>query len=283
MPRPSEAETEAGFINPILACLDWEHRRSRNLDAAENTSRTRPVPRPGNHRESASLRSVDRFRSAQSSSRTRRKTGRSTVPTAAAKLRPTDLAVSGPRRGESGGLVRWGLLTNGRFWRLYWAQARARAEGFVEIDLRPWSAIARPAGLRLPVFSARRRQASLAARLHAAVRRDALIPQGRGHRAFSIAPSTKAAFTNNASPKRCRAPFGRSFPSWSRRSARRPPSPRPNDPSLARRCPRSQPAAALSPLVPALCRRSRPAAGPARRLSRVRDPTVRDMAAAIGR
>jgi len=27
------------------------------------------------------------------------------------------------------------LLTNGRSWRLYWAQARARAEGFIEINL----------------------------------------------------------------------------------------------------------------------------------------------------
>ena len=36
---------------------------------------------------------------------------------------------------QSGGAVRWGLLTSGRAWRLYWAQARARAEGFVEVDL----------------------------------------------------------------------------------------------------------------------------------------------------
>ena len=37
--------------------------------------------------------------------------------------------------GISGGAVRWGLLTNGRFWRLYWAGARARAEGFIGLDL----------------------------------------------------------------------------------------------------------------------------------------------------
>ena len=36
---------------------------------------------------------------------------------------------------QSGGKLRWGLLTNGWFWRLYWAQARSRAEGFIELDL----------------------------------------------------------------------------------------------------------------------------------------------------
>ena len=35
----------------------------------------------------------------------------------------------------SGGGVRWGLLTNGRTWRLYWHGARSRAEGFVGFDL----------------------------------------------------------------------------------------------------------------------------------------------------
>ncbi|MFN8891347.1 MAG: hypothetical protein ACK5WA_03175, partial [Alphaproteobacteria bacterium] len=35
----------------------------------------------------------------------------------------------------SGGAVRWGLLTNGRFWRLYFHGARSRAEGFVGFDL----------------------------------------------------------------------------------------------------------------------------------------------------
>lgn len=41
----------------------------------------------------------------------------------------------GRAEAQSGGTLRWGLLTNGRFWRLYWAQARVRAEGFVEIEL----------------------------------------------------------------------------------------------------------------------------------------------------
>jgi hypothetical protein len=35
----------------------------------------------------------------------------------------------------SDGAVKWGLLTSGRFWRLYSARAAARAEGFIEIEL----------------------------------------------------------------------------------------------------------------------------------------------------
>ncbi len=37
--------------------------------------------------------------------------------------------------GIAGSTVRWGLLTNGRFWRLYFAGARARDDDFVEIEL----------------------------------------------------------------------------------------------------------------------------------------------------
>jgi hypothetical protein len=36
---------------------------------------------------------------------------------------------------QSDGAVQWGLLTSGHYWRLYWANARARAEGLIEFDL----------------------------------------------------------------------------------------------------------------------------------------------------
>ncbi len=35
----------------------------------------------------------------------------------------------------SAGRLRWGILTNGRWWRLYWQGARSRAEEFLELDL----------------------------------------------------------------------------------------------------------------------------------------------------
>ena len=35
----------------------------------------------------------------------------------------------------TGGKLRWGILTNGTKWRLYWAGARSVSEEFLEIDL----------------------------------------------------------------------------------------------------------------------------------------------------
>ncbi len=35
----------------------------------------------------------------------------------------------------TGGALRWGILTNGTRWRLYWAGARSISEEFLEIDL----------------------------------------------------------------------------------------------------------------------------------------------------
>ena len=35
----------------------------------------------------------------------------------------------------TGGALRWGILTNGSRWRLYWAGARSISEEFLEVDL----------------------------------------------------------------------------------------------------------------------------------------------------
>jgi hypothetical protein len=137
MPRPSEAETEAQFIFPMFSHLGWEYlpqqepgRGHRDIADAllfiDPEAKARALP----------LHSADRFR-----------LGSVVVENEARDTR-LDRASSGHEapssqilrylsRAEvqSGGSLRWGLLTNGRFWRLYWAHARARAEGFIEIDL----------------------------------------------------------------------------------------------------------------------------------------------------
>jgi hypothetical protein len=45
---------------------------------------------------------------------------------------------------QSEGRIRWGILTNGRFWRLYYNRARSKSEDYLEIDL--------PLALELPGF-----------------------------------------------------------------------------------------------------------------------------------
>jgi hypothetical protein len=137
MPKPSEAETEAEFIFPALNLLGWHHlpqqepgRGHRDIadallfltDAAKHGARP--------------LATADRFKRGavvvENEARDTpldRASGKHEAPSSQI-LRYLSRAET-----QSDGAVRWGLLTSGRFWRLYWAQARARAEGFVEFDL----------------------------------------------------------------------------------------------------------------------------------------------------
>jgi hypothetical protein len=51
----------------------------------------------------------------------------------------------------SDGAVRWGILTNGAVWRLYWQGARSRSEEFLQFDL---AALAAVAGVNAELFAA---------------------------------------------------------------------------------------------------------------------------------
>ncbi len=136
--KPSEAETEADFIYPVLDLLHWQRL-------------TQQEPGKGRRDIADELLFLSEDAKAQASS----------LPLTADRFRhgvvvveneardtPMDRA-SGKNEGPSSqllrylsrsdtvsdGAVRWGLLTSGRFWRLYWNRAPARAEGFVEFDL----------------------------------------------------------------------------------------------------------------------------------------------------
>ncbi len=137
MPRPNEAETEAEFIFPVLDLLGWQHLPQQEpgrgrRDIADALLFTSPEAKDQARR----LQPADRFRLG------------AVVVENEAKDTPLDRASGngetpssqivrylGRAEAQSGGALRWGLLTNGRYWRLYWANARARAEGFVEFDL----------------------------------------------------------------------------------------------------------------------------------------------------
>ena len=137
MQRPSEAETEGEFIFPVLDRLGWRHltqqepgRGRRDVadallfldDAAKAAAR--------------SLTGPERFKrgavvveNEARDTKLDRATGSHEAPSSRI-LRYLSRADT-----QSDGAVRWGLLSNGRFWRLYWSQARARAEGFIEFEL----------------------------------------------------------------------------------------------------------------------------------------------------
>ncbi|MGA9864994.1 MAG: restriction endonuclease [Acetobacteraceae bacterium] len=138
MRRPSEAETESVFIFPVLDLLGWRHlpqqepgRGRRDIadallfldDAALAKAR-------------ATHQTADRFRlgavvveNEARGTLLDRASGKNETPSTQI------IRYLGRAESQSGGVLRWGLLSNGRFWRLYWANARARAEGFLELDL----------------------------------------------------------------------------------------------------------------------------------------------------
>ena len=137
MPRPNEAETEAEFIFPMLDRLGWSH-----LPQQEPGRGRRDVAdallflRPADKEEARTLPAVERFkRGAVVVENEARDTKLDRAGGGGEAPSTQILRYLGRAEGQSGGALRWGLLTNGRSWRLYWAQARARAEGFVELDL----------------------------------------------------------------------------------------------------------------------------------------------------
>lgn len=146
---PSEANTERDLIDPLLGLLGWR------FSVQEKVSRFGRSDVPdyllfrdeGAKAEAARLpRPADRYR-----------LGASMVEAKAWEL-PLDRA-EGTQAGapstqllrylgtvgvQSDDAVRFGVLTNGRVWRLYDNKARSRLEGYAEIDL------AEAAGLVIP-------------------------------------------------------------------------------------------------------------------------------------
>jgi hypothetical protein len=138
MSTPNEATTERTLIEPTFALLGWEFLPQQSAE-----TRRRDIPdallfRTPAAKAKAAATKDPRARYAEASvvveneardTLLDRASGNSGTP-ASQILRY--LALAEP---ASGGAIRWGLLTNGRFWRLYWHSARSRAEGFVGFDL----------------------------------------------------------------------------------------------------------------------------------------------------
>ncbi len=138
MARPSEAETESEFIYPILDRLEWERlpqpmlSKSRR-DVSDELLFLTPAAKVAAR---ALADNAARFRhgvvvvenEARDTLLDRAK-GQAETPSnqILRYLKRSD--------GIPGTTVRWGLLTNGRFWRLYFTGARQRDEDFVELEL----------------------------------------------------------------------------------------------------------------------------------------------------
>ena len=140
--RTNESQTEDDFIWPVLASLGWtESLRQQNLtvtgrddvpdgllfaDAAAKASAN--VQGDQWRRYAHGLAGVESKRWARPLDRA---SGRDETTA------PSTQMLRYLRRIDdtTGGSLRWGILTNGTRWRLYWAGARSISEEFLEIDL----------------------------------------------------------------------------------------------------------------------------------------------------
>ncbi|HEY0013098.1 MAG TPA: hypothetical protein VGB79_09635, partial [Allosphingosinicella sp.] len=138
---PGEAVTERDLIDPLLALLGWSDFLPQMKVSAKGRSDVPDYLLFAN--ETAKL-AASRVPAAQAYA--------SGVSIVEAKAWAVQLDRSGNAIGEgapstqilrylslvdvgSNGAIRFGMLTNGRVWRLYDVKARSRLEGFVELDL----------------------------------------------------------------------------------------------------------------------------------------------------
>lgn len=140
--RTNESQTEDDFIWPVLAALGWsDSLRQQNLtvsgrddvpdgllfaDAAVKASAN--AQHDQWRRYGHGLAVVESKRWARPLDRA---SGRDEITA------PSTQMLRYLRRIDdlTGGALRWGILTNGTRWRLYWAGARSISEEFLEIDL----------------------------------------------------------------------------------------------------------------------------------------------------
>lgn len=224
MAAPNEATTERAAIEPALGLLGWEF-----LPQQPTTRDRRDVPdallfrSAEDKREAASQKGMDqRYRHAaivvENEARDTlldRASGKSGTP-ASQILRY--LALAEP---ASGGAVRWGLLTNGRYWRLYWHGARSRAEGFVGFDLPPiLDGVARGDAFAADLFRT----------FLLLFRRDAFIRDGPSGTTFLDAALTEGRrYEERITEALSKAVFERVFPRLVRTIGQRDPQREPHD------------------------------------------------------
>jgi hypothetical protein len=140
--RTNESQTEDDFIWPVLAALGWsESLRQQNLTVTGRDDVPDGLLFANAEAKASANAQGDQWR---------RYTHGLAVVESKRWARPLDRAsgrdeVTAPstqmlrylRRIDdlTGGKLRWGILSNGTRWRLYWAGARSVSEEFLEIDL----------------------------------------------------------------------------------------------------------------------------------------------------
>ncbi len=140
--RTNESQTEDDLIWPVLAALGWsDSLRQQNLtvtgrdDVPDGLLFADPQSKASANAQDDQWRRYAHGLAVVESKRWARPLDRASGRDEATA--PSTQMLRYLRRIDdlTGGKLRWGILTNGTKWRLYWAGARSVSEDFLEIDL----------------------------------------------------------------------------------------------------------------------------------------------------
>ena len=140
---PNEAVTEQELIRPVLELLGWTHYLPQQGSALNEDIPDHLLFADADSKQRATSENNagDRFRNAEAVQESKRfglsldvrdKGEKFQSRTPHGQIR----RYLSTAENESEGRIRWGILTNGRAWRLYDHRARPRATGYFEADLK---------------------------------------------------------------------------------------------------------------------------------------------------
>lgn len=143
--NPNEAETEAKLVWKVIEALGWEHvsvQQNMTVRGRKDVPDGLLFPSEEADAVSSGLEPWQRFRHGAALVEAKRwnlpldREGAKDAKLADQGVPSTQLMHYLRRADDiTGGAMRWGILTNGRHWRLYWQGALSIAEDFLEIDL----------------------------------------------------------------------------------------------------------------------------------------------------
>jgi hypothetical protein len=139
--NPNEAETERDLIYPVLELLGWRHLSvQQNMSAKGRSDVPDALLFLDGESADAAARREPSARFELGACLVEAKRWGAPLDRAGDRQQlqaPSTQLMHYLRRADdvTGGKLRWGILTNGRIWRLYWQGALSIAEDFLEIDL----------------------------------------------------------------------------------------------------------------------------------------------------
>ncbi|MCC6719611.1 MAG: restriction endonuclease [Acetobacteraceae bacterium] len=226
IPNVSESETEEEFIFPLIEHLGWRHLRQQTpgrsrqdiVDALlfrSDTDRNAALPLPSDRRFARGAAILENKTRDAPLDRANTK-GETPALQLLRYLRRADT--------ETNGVLCWGILTNARFWRLHYAQARSPLEGFIEFDL---PALVSPLPPPVPAEAPRDHWLRV---VYLLFRREALVPAGPQSRTFLDEALTQGRrYEARVTKDLSRTVFDRAFPALVAALGRADPAARPDD------------------------------------------------------